>query len=59
MTGMEISAALVILELILKHGVPAAISIIKTIESDEPTLQDIIDLKDRIKKPGDYFNEMV
>lgn len=59
MTGLELQAALTIIEFILKFGVPTALSIIKTIEGDAPTLEDIIALKDKVKRPEEYFDDVV
>ncbi len=55
----KIVAALTIIELILKYGVPTTVGLIKTISSDKPTLEDIIALKDKVLKPEAYFDEVV
>jgi hypothetical protein len=46
-------AVAVITELILKHGVPAAIAIITAWEVEEPTVEDWEALK--VKGPAEYF----
>ena len=46
-------AAAVIVELILKHGVPAAIAIITAWEVEDPTAEDWETLK--VKGPQEYF----
>jgi len=46
-------AGLAILELILKHGVPAAIAIITAWDVDDPTAEDWEALK--VKGPQEYF----
>ena len=46
-------AAAVIVELILKHGVPAAIAIITAWEVEDPTADDWEALK--VKGPQEYF----
>jgi hypothetical protein len=48
-------AAAVIIELILKHGVPAAIAIITAWEVEEPTADDWEALK--VKGPQEYFKD--
>jgi len=55
---MELTLVLTITELILKHGVPMAINLIKdwNIEG-EPTLEDILELKNRVPKPSTYFED--
>jgi len=49
----ELMAAAVIIELILKHGVPAAIAIITAWEVEDPTAEDWETLK--VKGPAEYF----
>jgi hypothetical protein len=51
---VELMAVAVILELILKHGVPAAIAIITAWEVEDPTAEDWEKLK--VKGPQDYFS---
>jgi hypothetical protein len=51
---VELMAVAVILELILKHGVPAAIAIITAWEVEDPTAEDWEALK--VKGPQDYFS---
>lgn len=49
----ELYAVLVITELIMKYGVPAALQMITMWEVEEPTIADWELL--RTKKPEDYF----
>ena len=53
MPSTELMAVAVITELILKHGVPAAIAIITAWEVEEPTVEDWEALK--VKGPAEYF----
>ena len=53
---MENAAFLLsIAELVLKHGVPATINIIKDFGNENPTLEDIVALKDKVPPPETYF----
>lgn len=53
----ELMAILVITELIMKHGLPAALQMITMWEVEEPTVEDWEAL--RVKKPEDYFSSPV
>ena len=44
-------------ELILKYGVPAALQILKEWEVSDPTLEDIMALRDRVPKPETFFEK--
>jgi len=49
--------ALVILDLVVKYGVPAVKQIVEDWGVENPTAEDIEDLKNRVPKPGTYFEE--
>ena len=49
----ELIAVLAIVELVLKHGIPATIAIITAWEVEEPTAEDWETLK--VKGPQEYF----
>jgi len=55
---MELTLVLTISELILRHGIPMAMQLVKdwNIEG-EPTLEDILELKNRVPKPSTYFEK--
>ncbi len=45
-----------VVQLISKYGLPMAINLIKTWQSDEiPTVDDIMKLRDRVPSPDSYF----
>lgn len=46
---------LTISNLILEKGIPAALSIIKSWNIEDPTLEDILALKEKLKDPESYF----
>lgn len=48
---------IVILELLMKHGIPGVVKIIKLWNVDDPTLEDIQALRLLIKPPEMYFKE--
>lgn len=52
-----VNLGLAIGELIFKYGVPAAMDIVSTIDSDKPTLADIQALKNMVKSPESYLEE--
>jgi len=52
---MELALILSISELVLKHGVPLALQLVKDWEVTEPTLDDIEQLKKRVPPPSSYF----
>ena len=54
---MELALILSFVELIAKHGAPAAIKIVQAwqFEGDEPTLEDIQALKDKVPPAEKYF----
>ncbi|MFA5391837.1 MAG: hypothetical protein WC331_10510 [Candidatus Omnitrophota bacterium] len=54
MTGSEIAAVAALLELTLKYGVPAAVEMIKTLQTDNPTAEDIRALAPRVPHPDTY-----
>jgi len=53
----KLMLALTIGELILKHGIPAALNIIKAWDVENPTSEDIQALKLKVKDPESYFSE--
>ena len=52
---MELALVLSISELIMKHGVPLALQLIKDWDVKDPTLEDILELKNRVPRPETYF----
>ena len=52
---IELSLIVSISELILKHGVPMALQLMKDWEVTDPTIEDIQQLKNRVPKPSSYF----
>jgi hypothetical protein len=52
---MELAFILAIAELVLKHGIPSALRIIQAWDVDNPTQEDIEDLKKRVPPPGEFF----
>ena len=50
---METALIIALIELILKHGPGAAIGLIKSLETDNPTPEQIRALK--VEAPGTYF----
>jgi len=57
MTPAEIALATAVLELILKYGAPAAIEMIRTMQTDNPTADDIRALTTRVAHPDTYENQ--
>ena len=54
---MEMAMIIAIAELVLKHGVPAALSIIKAWEVENPTADDFRELAERMPEASTYFND--
>lgn len=54
---MELALVTAIGEMVLKYGVPAALQIMKEWEVIEPTLEDIAALRERVPRPGTYFEK--
>jgi hypothetical protein len=56
--NIELNLVMTISEMILNHGIPMALQLIKdwNIEG-EPTLEDILALKQRVPKPSSYFDD--
>jgi hypothetical protein len=48
---------IVIMELVMKHGIPGVIKIIKLWNVEEPTLEDIQALRNLVKPPEMYFTD--
>ena len=44
-----------IVELVLKYGIPAAMNVINDWGKQNPTILDINELRERVKKPEEYF----
>ena len=53
-TEDRIAVGLAILELILRYGVPLALEMIKTLQTDNPTSEDIRALASRVPHPDSY-----
>ena len=54
MDPVEIGAILSIIELILKYGLPAALEMIKELQTSNPTAADIQALTLRVPPPDSY-----
>lgn len=54
MTPAEIAAIAALLELILKYGLPAVIEMIKALQTDNPTAEEIRALALRVPHPDTY-----
>ena len=54
MTGTELAVFLAIGELILKYGLPLALEMLKTLQTDNPTSDDIRALALRVPHPDTY-----
>jgi hypothetical protein len=52
---MELAFILTIVELVMKHGVPAVIKAIKAWKVEDPTADDFAALKEIVKDPDSYF----
>lgn len=55
---VELALIVSISELVLKHGVPLALQLVKDWDVSDPTMEDIQNLKNRVPKPSSYFDEM-
>jgi len=53
----ELRFIMVIVELVLKYGVPAAMSIIRMWDVEEPTLEDLEALKEMVPPTSTYFKD--
>lgn len=54
MKEKELSVLIAIGELIIKHGVPAALRLLATINKVDITSEDILALRDRVPPPSFY-----
>jgi hypothetical protein len=54
---MEAALITTIGDLILKYGIPAALQILKEWEVTDPTLEDIMALRNRVPKPETFFEK--
>jgi len=52
----KVEFTLLMTELILRHGVPAAIQAVQAFKTNDPTIEEICALKYRVKDPEDYFS---
>jgi len=52
---MELAIILSISELIMKHGIPVALQLVKDWNVENPTMEDIMELKNRVPRPSTYF----
>lgn len=57
MGTLETKLMIAVGELILKHGVPATLQIIKDWDVENPSVKDIEALADRVPSPESYFEE--
>jgi len=51
----EAQVAMALIGMILEHGVPAAVKVMKDLKVENPTLEDIEALKARVPRPESYF----
>lgn len=56
MTQQQTELAVVAVEMILRHGVPAFMQAMQTMQTDNPSLEQIRALKERLKTPESYFD---
>jgi len=56
-TEDRIAVGMAILELILRYGVPLALEMIKALETDNPSVEDIRSLAKRVQHPDTYEKE--
>ena len=54
---MELALVTAIGELVLKYGVPTALQIMREWEVTDPTMEDIIELKNRVPRAETYFQK--
>ena len=52
---MSIEVALKLLELAAVYGIPAVQEMVQTINKKDITLQDVLALKDLVKRPEEYY----
>jgi hypothetical protein len=52
---MELQFVFLIVELVMKHGVPAVIKAITAWQVEDPTAADYEELKEIVKDPESYF----
>jgi len=45
----------IMIDLILKYGLPGALAIIDEWKEENPTLDDFEKLRDKVKRPEEYF----
>ena len=58
-TEQNIKTVLEITEMIAKYGIPLISSVMATIKTSSPSIEEIHRLKKTIKNPEDYFKEVV
>ena len=56
MSPADKEMAVVAVEMIIKHGLPVFLGAVRTLEMDDPTVEDIQTLKEQVKDPESYFN---
>lgn len=52
----EKELAILAVEMIIKHGVPAFMQAMSSLQTDNPTIEQIRGLKSSLKAPEDYFD---
>jgi hypothetical protein len=52
----RIELILTVTELIAKYGIPAALRVLGTLNSDEPTIEEIVALRHKVRDPESYFS---
>lgn len=55
MDNKELEFVSAVVTLLLKYGLPAVIEAIQTMQVVDPTLEDIRELKCRVKHPDEYL----
>jgi len=52
---MNMIFIIAVIEIVLKYGIPAAMKIIADWAKQNPTIADLEELRERVKKPEEYF----
>ena len=55
MTPADKEMAVVAVEMIIKHGAPVFLEAVRTLQMDNPTIEDIQALREQVKDPESYF----
>lgn len=55
MSPADKEMAVAAVEMIIKHGLPVFMKAVRTLKTDDPTIEDIQALKEQVKDPESYF----